>query len=462
MDARRQRGNVFRMASFRLAVLGTLLSTLSAIIVFALIYIATGRAAREEFAPIVTGDFADLQSDIALDGTLRAQIAMAIRASSHSFYALADAQGRWIMGNIALPPGGPGWHMLTAGTATRTEGSALPPGVAAVVGQTRRLTDGRLLFIGEDASVFARLNRFIAYLFAAVFGVMLTIGLLASLIIANYSLRRVRAISSVSHQIVAGDLSHRIKLYGIDDELDVLITDLNRMLATIERLVENARQVTSDIAHDLRTPLTRLRDHLVLAARRTAEPGPAGPAPAGGLVRAIEQTDQIIAIFAALLRIAELDAGASKASFAPLDLSALCGSLAESYQPVAEDRGQRLAAEIEPGCHIRGDADAITQMVVNLVENAIRHCPPGTEMALRVRHAGEWVAIEMADRGPGIPEALHERAFDRFVRLDPARRGEGHGLGLALVRAVVLAHEGSVALADNGPGLLVRIFLPAS
>jgi signal transduction histidine kinase len=452
VEPRAQRGTIFRMASFRLAVLGTLLSTIGAIMVFALIYAANSRAAYREFNPIVAGDRADLLADaLSAKISIGRQIDLDLPESQHIFYALSDRRGRQIAGNVVMPARPLVWQDLN-----RWSGVTLPAGIEAVDGIGAPLPDGSVLFVGEDASVFAQLNHDVADLFGIVFGLMILTGLLASMLIASYSLKRVRAISEASAQIIAGDLSHRIALYGIDDELDFLTADLNRMLGTIEVLVENARQATSDIAHDLRTPLTRLHDHLVVAIRRV----PKGDTELGNLLGlAVEQTDQLSGMFNALLRLAEVEAGAVPGHFTLVDLSALCQSIGDSYQPVAEDRGQTLVLEIEPGHRILADRDLINQMIVNVVENAINYSPSGVSMTLRSHSDGDWVSIDMADRGPGIAPADYERAFRRFVRLDAARHTVGFGLGLPLVRAIAALHEGEVSLHDNAPGLLLRIVL---
>lgn len=435
------------MASFRLAVLGTVLSTIAAIITFALIYTATMRAARQEFAPLVAGDRADLLSDTtAARSTLRQQIEIAVRQSQHTFYALTDAKGVQVAGNIQMPPDPLVWHQIN-----HWDNTPMPPKVLSIDGIGTRLSDGGILFIGEDASIFTRMNTEVAYVFAGVFSFVIIIGLFMSTLIAAYSLKRVRAISDASQQIMAGDLSHRIKLYGIDDELDFLTTDLNRMLMTIEHLVENARQVTSDIAHDLRTPLTRLRDQLVLIRRHASSES------TGMLETASGEVDRIIGIFAALLRIAEVEAGAARANFALMDPCAICRMVGEAYQPVAEDRGQILRLDIDVGDSMQGDRDLFAQMIVNVVENAIRHSPQGVDMVLRAWFKGEDLTVAMEDRGPGITLEERERVFDRFVRLEAARDTAGHGLGLPLVRAIAQLHGGEVTLHDNEPGLALRI-----
>lgn len=455
MTAPQEQGSLFRMASFRLTVLGVLFSMIAAVVVFALIYKATGIAAREELAPIVAGERAELLSDAKSDSLpVAREIALGRPGSGHAFYAVTNAAGHQLAGNIPMPPDADAWRAVT-----RLDEPLLPPEVQRVDGITTSLPDGEKLFIGEDASVFATLNRRIALLFAVVFGAMIGLGLLASLVIAAYSVKRVRAISAASADIVAGDLSRRIETYGIDDELDVLTANLNRMLETIEQLVENARQATSDIAHDLRSPLTRLRDHLVRIERLVR--AQAYSEIAGGLQKAIAETEIVISIFVALLRIAEIEAGALQGQSGPVDLSALQRELGEEFIPVAEDEGQSLTLTVEAGIWVHGDAALLSQMLVNLIENAIRHCPRGTAMTLSLARAGDGMArTEMTDTGPGIPEAEFDRVFQRFTRLDRSRHMPGHGLGLPLVRAITLFHAGSVKLLDNRPGLCVRIELP--
>ncbi|OYV37378.1 MAG: hypothetical protein B7Z80_13000, partial [Rhodospirillales bacterium 20-64-7] len=228
-----------------------------------------------------------------------------------------------------------------------------------------------------------------------------------------------------------------------------------------EELVERARQITSDIAHDLRTPLTRLRGQLVLAIRQTHDENSGTAALPELLASALVQLDEVIAIFRALLRLAEIEAGAVKGSFVVFDLSALLLLVAEAYQPVAADRGSDLAVHIAPALTFQGDADLVKLMTINLLENAIRHCPAGTPIALRAWEAQAAIHIEVVDRGPGIPLAERERVFLRFTRLEAARQTSGFGLGLPLVKAVATLHRGDVRLLDNRPGLIAQVSLPA-
>ncbi len=445
------------MASFRLAVLGTLFSTIGAVIVFALIYVATGQAAYRELAPIVAGDREDILSDAISDQLSVAQeIRLTItQGADHTFYALAGRDGKIIVSSMPMPDHPQTWHSIT-----RLQDLSMPAGVSRIDGIGAPLTNGDMLFIGEDASVFAALNRHIAVIFAIVFGAMIGLGLLASLTIASYSLKRVRAISDASADIMTGDLSRRIESYGIDDELDVLTKDLNNVLDMLERLVENARQVTNDIAHDLRAPLARLQERLQRIARRAKIHHDLDLETA--LEAALAQTDIVISMFAALLRLAEVEAGAMQGGFTVLELGELVRTVGEEFLDVAADEGQILSVEAPTPLWVRGDRALLVQMLVNLIENAIRHCPSGTAMRLSLTRTPEGLArIEMADAGPGIPEAERERVFQRFARLDRSRHSAGHGLGLPLIRAIITMHDGTVTLLDNHPGLLVRADLPS-
>ena len=250
-----------------------------------------------------------------------------------------------------------------------------------------------------------------------------------------------------------GDLSARIPVRGTQDEIDQLIASLNAMLGRIQQLMDGLRQVSSDIAHDLRTPLGRLRQHLEDArerAKTTAEYDAATDA-------AIEEADGLLETFSALLRIAQVEAGAQKSAFADIDLSALARSIGEAYQPAAEDSGHTLDIRIDDGVHFTGDRQLLAQMISNLVENALHHTPSGSTVALAVRKTAPGFAIEVADNGPGIPEDERGKVFDRFYRLDRSRSTAGSGLGLALVKAIAGLHGLTIELVDRKPGLGVVV-----
>jgi signal transduction histidine kinase len=269
-------------------------------------------------------------------------------------------------------------------------------------------------------------------------------------------LRKVEAVARTSREIVGGDLKRRIPTSGTDDEFDRLATSLNTMLERIQDLMEDIRQVSSDIAHDLRTPITRLRQRLELALRsaETVE----------SLRQAMEETlgdvDGILETFGALLRIAQIESGSRKSAFAEVDLGLVLQRIAEAYEPVAAERSQTLVASVAPGLWVRGDRELLTQLFANLVENAIQHSPSGAAIAVVGRGEAEAVDVTIADNGPGVPAGLRQKVFQRFFRMEESRTTQGNGLGLSLVAAIAALHDVAVELGDRAPGLEVRIVFP--
>jgi signal transduction histidine kinase len=218
--------------------------------------------------------------------------------------------------------------------------------------------------------------------------------------------------------------------------------------------MENLKQVTNDIAHDLRSPLARLRERLELAQRETRD-----PVMQAVFDDALSQVDGCLGIFAAMLRIAEVEAGARRRGFAPVDVSALLTGLAETFETVAEASNHIFHADIADGLSLHGDAELLTQMVVNVIENAIQHTPPGAHITLSARRNLGSLEVSIADNGPGVPAHERVRVLQRFVRLDTARHQAGSGLGLSLVHAVAALHDGDVTLLENAPGLKVVLHL---
>jgi signal transduction histidine kinase len=271
-------------------------------------------------------------------------------------------------------------------------------------------------------------------------------------------LRRVDAIGRASRDIMAGDLDRRIPTNGSNDEFDQLSAGLNAMLDRIQSLMAGLQQVSTDIAHDLRTPLTRMRQRLELAIRRAADPADLR----GALDQSIADIDSILATFSALLRIAQVQAGTRRAGFARVDLTEVLRRVVEAYQPVAEERGQSLLNDTDDdidreGADISGDRDLLTQLAANLVENAIRHAPAGACIRVQVALAGGQPALVVADNGPGIPADQRDTVRARFYRLESSRTTPGSGLGLAMVTAIAALHEAHLVLEDNDPGLRAAV-----
>ena len=255
---------------------------------------------------------------------------------------------------------------------------------------------------------------------------------------------------------MAGDLDRRLPTTTGDrsrsgDEFDRLATNLNIMLDRIEVLVKGLRQVSTDIAHDLRTPLGRLRRTLELARDSALVDPKSAVAPV--IDQAIEEADALLATFGALLRIAQIEAGASRRGFGPVDLSAVLEAVLEVYAPAAEEKSQNLTRRIPAGIVVLGDRALLTQMLANLVENAIRHSPSDAhiDVALRAADNREGPEVAIKDDGPGIPEAERDKVFRRFYRLDASRSAPGNGLGLALVAAAADLHGATIRLFDNPP-----------
>ncbi len=279
------------------------------------------------------------------------------------------------------------------------------------------------------------------------------LALAGGLVFSRAAVRRVAVISRTTDAIVAGDMTNRVPVEGRDDELSHLAHNINRMLDRNEALMAGLRQVSDDIAHDLRTPLGRLRQKLERAHRQESTVEGCKAA----LVEALKETDGILETFAALLRIAQIEAGSRKSRFTRIDLSGLAGAIAEAYEDVAETEGHLFATRIEPGIEIEGDRDLLSQALANLVENAIRHTPSGTDIALDLRREGKGAVLSVADHGTGIPEAERSNVLKRFYRLEQSRTSPGSGLGFALVKAIAELHDAALNLSDNGPGLRIEL-----
>ena len=271
--------------------------------------------------------------------------------------------------------------------------------------------------------------------------------------IASRLQHRLNEVTSTLRRVANGDLSTRLAVSNRGDDLDLISGEINQTLGRLEALVDAMRQVSADIAHELRTPLNRLRIHIEEAARNAANAAPVED----DLAAAIAQSEAIDQTFSALLRIAQIEAGARREKFAPVDLAALLGDVGDIYAEVAEDAGQILLCDVAGAAWVMGDKELLTQTFANLIENAIRHCPAGTAITCKVRVNGDWVTASVADTGPGIPTGEREMVLRRLYRLEKSRTAEGTGLGLSLVKAVADLHGAELALTDATPGLRVEL-----
>jgi signal transduction histidine kinase len=317
--------------------------------------------------------------------------------------------------------------------------------------------DGRYrLLAGDRFAPIDALSQTVLTRFTLAFAVLLAIGIVGGFALSAAMQKRMAAISGTAEAIIDGDLGRRVPVQG-DDDLSRLAVTLNRMLDRIGGLMDSLRQVTSDVAHDLRTPLNRLRQRLERSARQADD-----PAHKAEIEAALGDIDAILATFAALLRISEVEAGARRAAFRRLDLRALARAVADDFAPAAEDTGHRLKFEDGAPVWIEGDAELLTQMIVNLVENALHHTPRGCVVRLKADQVAGEPVLTVSDDGPGVPDAELSRLFDRFYRLERSRSTSGSGLGLALVQAVARLHRGEVRLSAKAPGLEARVVFPGA
>jgi len=371
------------------------------------------------------------------------------RNSSSLDYLLVDGSGRVIAGSVVpLIPLRPGYE----------EFFRFRRGDYIGIGQSLSTPlAGGMLIVIADRRDLNEIDRTLERLFAGALGAMLALGVGAAALIAWLTRRRLARIDTTAKAIIAGDLNQRIPRDGSESEFDRLAATLNQMLDRIGALMDNLRQVSSDVAHDLRTPLTRLCNQLERAsmdqdeAERTA-----------AIHAARDQANELLEIFAALLRIAEVEGLAERRASAPIDLSTLLEEMADTYRPDYETGERKLVTEIPTGLHVRGDRRLLAQAVSNLLENALRHTPAGTTATLSAASRNGAVDVIFADDGPGVSPADADRLFQRFARAEASRSTAGHGLGLALVRAVMIGHGGDATLSRSEGGFGVTLRFPRS
>jgi signal transduction histidine kinase len=440
-----------------LAVTGSFL--LAFVLLGAGVYYAVSSLLLHDARELVNNDAAGLLDLYREDGSSalfeELQRRQAKPEDPDAVHVLVSPQGRVRLGNIALLPHrspAPRWIEFNEAWLAN-EASDVP---LRVIARQQRLSDGSLLVTGlrlrSQDRFLALMQRIslVAFAFAATLGGM--VGWLTS----RWVSRRLRSLDVTAERVGEGELALRVPLDHSDDAFDRLARRFNAMLDRIEELLGGVRHATDHIAHDLRTPLTRLRNRLEGLRQQ-----PSDASQRAALEGAVAETDQLLQSFGALLRLARIEAQAPAAADPLLDLSELVVDAVELYVPSAAERDIRVRVDLHT-VWVRGDRDQLFQVVVNLLDNALKYAPAGSEVATRLQECDEGVVLEIADCGPGIPEADRERVFDRFQRLETHRGSPGIGLGLSLVRAIVHRHGGRIALLDSAPGLRVRVILPTA
>lgn len=364
------------------------------------------------------------------------------------YMVLQNAQGTVLAGNLSSQPPQLGIFYSRPQSGHRLR----------LLGRGTQIAPEIYLFVGRDTKLLSESRAHIVYAFIWVAVGALAIAIIAGVVLARRFANRVDAVAHACRSIIAGRLDERIELPGHDAEWQRLGGAINEMLNRISALVENLRQVSSDVAHDLRTPLTRMRNRLEEARANSSNIENYALAVSG----AIADTDQLLSMFEALLRISQVEAGSRSSKFATVSLSELCDKVFRMYLPVAEDYRHRLTATIEQGLIVRGDEELLTQMFINLIENALHHTPDHTTIRLDLKRNADGIIASISDDGPGIPADQAQKVLRRFYRLTQSRSTAGHGLGLALVAAIVQLHDGRLSLEDAQPGLRVVIRLPVN
>lgn len=448
--------NLLRSTPFRLALTFALLFVLAFILSGAIVY----QLMSADLAERLDEGIKETYSVVAVTYSQSDQEDLVLAVDSHAalspekeqLFSLTDGNGNRLAGNFTatdLPDG-------------FSDFAASLPGVAP--GTLYRAWSGSVgpnsLTVAFSLSETEELERIVLMSFGWATLIISGLGVAGGALLASRVQRRLDGIAATMDDVSNGRLDARIPLLGNGDDIDGVSSQVNTALERLSSLVDGMRQVSADIAHDLKTPLNRLQMILEAAADKTAR----GEAVADEMAEAREESLQINETFDALLRIAQIEAGARKARFVDLDLNGVVESIGEIYAEVAEDDGKSLSAEISQDSRylVHGDRDLLTQLFANLVENALRHCPKATTIRLSVTRRADRIVAEVADNGPGIPAEEREKVFQRLYRLDTSRTTPGSGLGLSLVRAIADLHGASISLEDRHPGLGVIVGFPAA
>ena len=456
---------IFRATAFRLALAILAVSAVGAGVVLAIIAWQVVAVVDEEIARTIDAEAKGLTDAYNHDGLvgLYSSIEARKRQPGASLYLLTDPAGESLAGNVEQIP----LEVLERHGFIVVDYRTNGPGdrVRQALVRIYKLPPGFLLLVGHDLGDRARIEGVLVRALAMSLVFFAALAAVGALFVARNVLKRIDDINTSAHGIMAGDLTGRLPVSGSGDELDRLAESLNGMLKRIGVLMQGLREVSDNIAHDLRTPLTRLRNH----AEAALAFGPDAAAYRAALEKTIEESDALIRIFNALLLIARAEAGGGVDGQTAFDLGEAAEAVAELYEPLAEEQGLALTVDVAGPLYVRGNRELIGQTMANLVDNALKYgalsdsgvAGVRPEIVVAARRKGDWVELTVADRGPGIAAEDRERVLGRFVRLEGSRSRPGSGLGLSLAAAVARMHGGRVQLEDNEPGLRVRVILPA-
>ena len=455
-------GKLFRTTAFRLTLAFLLLQTFFAVALLGYFAWNTRRLINEQITETVNAEVVELRDQYEQGGLRALTTAVGDRAlrPGANLYLFTTSAGQGLAGNVgSLAPGvmdRPGWVETTY---RRLDERDRGPYHRALVNVTQ-MPGGFKLLIGRDLEERRRTFGVIAKAAQWTFLFVIVLVLGGGVLVARRVLVRIDAMTGTTQRIMAGDLSERLPVGRSGDELDRLAENLNAMLERIEALMLGLKEVSDNIAHDLKTPLTRLRNRAEAALAASSSEAEYRAA----LERTIEESDALIRTFNALLMIARAESGQARGNMADFDGAEVAHGIHELYEPLAEDKGLILTVEAS-AAPLYGNRELVSQALANLVENAIKYGVPQTgdrnaAITIEAKTEGDRVLLAVADHGPGIPDAYRARAVERFVRLDTSRTQPGSGLGLSLAAAVATLHGGELRLGDNSPGLRATLALP--
>ncbi len=467
-------GKLFRTTTFRLTLVYLTVFALFAAFLLAYFALNTRRLIDEQITDTVNAEITGLSEQYRQGGIRRLVITIDARARrpGSSLYLVTTFTGQPLAGNVtALQPGildKPGWTETIYRRLDEAEGTTprqTHPEHHALV-RVFQLPGGFRLLVGRDLEERERLYRIVLAAGRWSVAIVLVLGLAGGLFVSRRVLRRVDAMTETTRTIMEGDLGERLPVAGTGDEIDRLAENLNQMLERIESLMRGLKEVSDNIAHDLKTPLTRLRNRSEQALR-TAKTDDEYRA---ALEATIDELDALITTFNALLMIARAESGQAREDMVDFDAAEIVHDIGELYEPLAEEKGIALKVEAEAPLPVKGNRELVSQALANLIDNAIKYAEPPprpldgervpAEIVVSADDTGDRILLTVADRGPGIPDADRARVVERFVRLEQSRSQPGSGLGLSLAAAVARLHGGDLTLADNDPGLKSIIALP--
>jgi signal transduction histidine kinase len=448
---------LFRSSAFRLTLIYmvTFGASVTALLIF--VYNAIISDMQEDLKHSIGIQMADLSRKLTVSGPAEtgASIQHMLEKDEEKTLVLMLIDHNWkvIAGNLEMWPGGKTnvstWITFPIGKA---QASSLTPRAIAM---NATLPGGYILLVGRKMADIEHVHEIIVEVLYICFGIMFVLAAVGGMLISYTIHRRIEAVNQAFRRVAAGALLTRVRVTGTGDEFDHLAVHLNQTLNRICELIDGVRDISYNVAHDLRTPLNRLRHRLesLLASSMTKDQ-------TEQVRLSIAEIDALVATFNAILRIAQAELGAGVEQFGDFNLSEVVADVVDLYRPVAEEKSQQVSVEIAPDATLHGDRHLITQAVANVLDNAIKYTPKGGHIAVTLAVAENTIELKLADDGPGIPEAFHSRVTEKFFRLEQSRSSPGNGLGLSLVSAAIKLHKGELSFMSNDPGLCVVMRLP--